>query len=222
MFDDRLEAGRLLAAELGEYGDSPDTLILALPRGGVVVGFAIHEALRLPLDVFITRKLRAPDNPEYALGALTETGYRYVNPDVKRILADSWGEGYLEEETEHQRLEITRRQGLYRNGGVLPELRGLTILLVDDGVATGSTVMAAVRGIRPCAPGPIVVAVPVGSPQAIETLRSEADDVVALAVPSGFMAVGEHYLHFPQVDDREVVGYLDSARLSVPRPQPGR
>jgi len=219
MFEDRLEAGRLLASKLSEYRDSPDGIILALPRGGVVVAFAIHEALHLPLDVLITRKLRAPENPEYALGALTETGYRFVNPDVAGLIAGAWSEGYLDMETEHQRREIERRRQLYRAGAGLPEIAGRIVLLVDDGVATGSTVIAAVRGVRPLGPKRIVVAVPVGSRQAIRALEAEADSVVAVSAPSHFQAVGEHYLRFPQVDDEEVVRYLGEARLATSKRQ---
>ncbi|HSG27563.1 MAG TPA: phosphoribosyltransferase family protein, partial [Candidatus Krumholzibacterium sp.] len=161
MFEDRLAAGQALTAELSDYDHSPDAIVLALPRGGVVVGFAIHRALDLPLDVFITRKLRAPENPEFALGALTETGYRFVNPDVQGWAADPWAESYLARETEHQRLEIDQRKQLYRSGRDLSGIAGRTVLLVDDGVATGSTVIAAVRGLRVLGPAQIVVAAPV-------------------------------------------------------------
>jgi putative phosphoribosyl transferase len=221
MFEDRLDAGRLLASRLAGYRDSPDGIILALPRGGVVVGFAVHEALHLPLDVFMTRKLGAPENPEYALGALAETGYRFVNPDVEGLVAGSWGGEYIEQETRRQRREIEHRKQLYRDGGDLPDLRNRTVLLVDDGVATGSTVIAAVRSFGALDPRRIIVAVPVASRQAMETLAGEADEVVALSVPYRFVAVGEHYRQFPQVTDAEVVEYLDAARLAhSPRPSP--
>jgi putative phosphoribosyl transferase len=212
VFEDRLDAGRSLVSELSRFADSPGSILLALPRGGVAIGFALHQALRLPLDVFITRKLRAPENPEFAIGALTETGYRFVNPDVRDLFLDSWGEAYLKKETEHQRLEIERRKQLYRNGDSLPELAGRTVFLVDDGVATGSTVVAAVRGVRALEPRTIIVAVPVGSPQAATTLRGEADQVVVLSTPPRFRAVGEYYEHFEQVSDDDVIAYLKAAR----------
>jgi predicted phosphoribosyltransferase len=211
MFEDRLEAGQALASALDAYRNAPDAVVLALPRGGVVVGFAVSRALGLPLDVIITRKLRAPENPEYALGALTETGDRFVNPDVDGLVVDSWGKEYLEQETAWQRSEIERRKELYRNGAGLGDLAGQTVLLVDDGVATGSTLIAAVRGVRAQNPNRIVVGIPVGSRQAIESLSREADEVVAVSVPSRFFAVGEHYRYFPQVSDDEVVRYLREA-----------
>lgn len=224
MFEDRCEAGHLLAAELTQYRGASSGIILALPRGGVVVAFAVHQALGLPLDVYITRKLRAPENPEFALGAVTETGYRFVNPDVQELVSDAWVKSYLERETKHQRQEIERRKQLYRNGNDLPDLRNRTVLVVDDGVATGSTFMAAVRGIQARSPARLVAATPVGSSQAIEALRREADEVVVVSVPVSFRAVGEHYIHFPQVEDSEVVTLLQLARKPNPRnplPIPG-
>ena len=209
MFQDRLDAGKQLAEKLRRYRDRPNTLILALPRGGIVVGFALYQALHLPLDVFITRKLRASGNPEYALGAITETGYRFYNPEALSLFGSS-GE-YLEREIAHQRQEIEHRKHLYRGGCDLEDVRGRTVLVVDDGIATGSTVMAAVRGLGNLGAGPIVVAVPVAAPSAVRDLEREAHEVVVVSEPAYFIAVGAHYREFPQVDDNEVAAYLRMA-----------
>jgi len=219
MFEDRMEAGRLLAASLAEYQDDPNSIILALPRGGATVGFALHQALGLPLNVFITRKLGAPQNPEYALGALTETGHRFLNIDLESE-DGSRVRHYLDEEVGRQQEEIRRRQQLYRRGAPLGRLDGRTVILVDDGIATGATAIAAVRGLRTLSPGKIVVTAPVASQQALEALRTEADAIVVLSIPSHFFAVGEQYRRFPQVEDREVLEYLDASHMGTRRTGP--
>jgi putative phosphoribosyl transferase len=221
VFRDRAEGGRLLGEKLTAYRNRADAIILALPRGGVAVGFAVYEALSLPLDVLITRKLRAPENPEYALGALTETGYRYINPDIRALVSESWGKDYLERETAFQTGEIERRKQLYRDGAGLPTLDEKAVLLIDDGIATGSTVIAAVRGLRALAPSEIVVGAPVASRQAAEALTGEADGVVVVSVPERFCAVGEHYDWFPQVTDSQVVAALRAARGIPTEPASG-
>jgi predicted phosphoribosyltransferase len=213
MFENRLEAGKKLAEKLSRYHDRPNSLILALPRGGIVVGFALHQALHLPLDVCITRKLRAPGNREYAMGAITETGYRFDNPEAASLFG-SEGE-YLEREIAYQRQEIERRKRLYRDGRDLEDIGGRMVLVVDDGIATGSTVMAAVRGLKALHAGRIVVAVPVAAPGAVRDLQGEADEVAVVSKPWHFMAVGAHYRDFPQVEDDEVAGYLRMARDSA-------
>lgn len=222
MFEDRAEAGRQLATKLEAYRNRAGAILLALPRGGVEVGLAVHFALKLPLDVLITRKLRAPENPEYALGALTETGYRYINPDAEPLVSGVSGQAYLERETAHQRQEIERRKGLYRDGGSLPPLLDRPVVVVDDGIATGSTVIAAVRGLRKLSPSEIVVAAPVASAQALDALGEEADRVVVVSIPERFFAVGEHYSWFPQVTDSEVVACLEAARETPTGPASGR
>lgn len=222
MFEDRAEAGQQLATKLEAYRNRASAILLALPRGGVEVGLALHAALALPLDVLITRKLRAPENPEYALGALTETGYRYINPDAETLVSTAWGGRHLERETEHQAREIERRKELYRHGAGLPPLLDRTVLVVDDGIATGSTVIAGVRGLRTLNPSEIVVAAPVASAQALEALGEEADRVVVVSIPERFFAVGESYGWFPQVTDSEVVACLEAARRTPARPASDR
>jgi putative phosphoribosyl transferase len=222
VFEDRAEAGRRLAEKLGAYRNRARAILLALPRGGVEVGLALHASLALPLDVLITRKLRAPENPEYALGALTETGYRYINPDAAPLISGTGGREYLERETAHQAREIERRKALYRNGAGLPTLADRTVLVIDDGIATGSTAIAAVRGLRKLNPSEIVVASPVASTQALDTLGEEADRLVVVSIPDRFFSVGEHYSWFPQVTDSEVVACLETARRAPTGPASGR
>lgn len=219
MFEDRADAGRQLAAKLSAYRNRANAILLALPRGGVEVGLALHAALGLPLDVLITRKLRAPENPEYALGALSETGYRYVNPDAETLVSTAWGRDYLEQETAHQAREIERRKELYRQGAGLPPVLARTVLVVDDGIATGSTATAAVRGLRTLNPSEIVVAAPLASAQAVDALGREADCVEVVSIPEPFVAVGEHYERFPQVTDSEVAACLEAAGR-YPNPTP--
>lgn len=213
MFENRLEGGERLAEQLSRYRNRSNALILALPRGGIVVGFALHQALHLPLDVFITRKLRAPGNPEYAMGAVAETGYCFYNPEALSLFpAES---EYLEQEAAHQRQEIDRRKQLYREGRDMQDIGGRTVLLVDDGIATGSTVMAAVRGLKGLHAGRIVVAAPVAALAAVRNLEREADEVVVVEQPMDFAAVGAHYREFSQVEDHEVAEYLRMAQQTA-------
>ena len=218
-FQNREEAGRRLVEQLLHYRERPATLILALPRGGVAVGYQLSLGLHLPLEVFIVRKLGAPDNPEYALGAVGETGTVYMNPeagagshfsreDLKNILAA-------------QREEIVRRQALYRQDLRLPVLTGRTVILVDDGIATGSTFFASIQSIRHLKPHRLIGAIPVGPMETIRKVRAIVDELVVLATPDPFWAVGNHYVDFAQVGDREVIEYLSLAKEALrERPQP--
>ncbi len=206
----RHEAGRLLAERLDSYRDDPKGIILALPRGGVPVGFTLSQALHLPLDVLITRKLGAPGNPEFALGALSETGTLFLNEEALRALAVT--RQALEPTIRIQREEIARRQTLYRKGRSLPSLADRTVLLVDDGVATGATFLASAQALRNLGVHRLVAALPLAPSETCERIRQQVDELVVLLTPEPFFAVGNHYEDFRQVEDEEVVRYLDQAQ----------
>lgn len=213
VFRDREEAGRLLAKRLRLHQDDPSGLILALPRGGVAVGYALSLALHLPLDVFITRKLGAQDNPEYAIGAVTETGSVFFNPEAMSILSLSGRD--LEKMVRAQQEEIARREALYRQGRPLPALTDRTVLLVDDGIATGSTFLASVEALQGLAPKRLVAAIPVGPLDTLRKVRAKVDELVVLMAPEPFFAVGNHYADFKQVEDDKVVCYLAEAAAAL-------
>jgi putative phosphoribosyl transferase len=213
IFRDREEAGRLLAPKLESYRDGASGLILALPRGGVAIGYELSLALHVPLDVVIARKLGAPDNPEYAMGALSETGALYLNPDAVEAFRLSREE--LDALIAAAQEEISRRQRLYRNGSPLPAVAGRTVILVDDGIATGATFFATIEALSQLSPRRLVAAVPVAPQDTVSTLRSRVDDVVVLTTPEPFVAVGHHYHSFPQVDDAQVLAYLKAAKQSL-------
>jgi putative phosphoribosyl transferase len=200
-FADRTEAGRLLAVELSRRNADANAVVLAIPRGGVPVAFAIAHALHLPLDVVIARKLGVPWQPELAMGAIA--GEARVM-DRRAIAELGISEAAVERIVASEQSEMRRREDLYRVGGPAPDLHGRTAILVDDGLATGSTMLAAARYIHSMKPAHVVIAVPVGSAHACHRLRSEADAVVCLATPKSFTAVGEWYLDFREVSDDEV------------------
>lgn len=209
MFRNREEAGRILADELTQYRDDPTALILALPRGGVAVGYQLSLALHIPLDVFITRKIGAPGNPEYAIGAVTETGSHYLNQEAIESFGLSRHE--LDRAIQFQEKEIARRRDLYRQGRPLPKITGCTVLLVDDGIATGSTFMASALAIRGLQPRRLVGVIPVGPPSTIREVRAHVDELVVLMTPEPFYAVGNFFTDFTQVEDRDVMEYLNLA-----------
>ena len=209
VFRNREEAGRRLVEQLIHYRELPDALILALPRGGVAVGYQLSLGLHLPLDVFLVRKLGAPDNPEYALGAVGETGVVYVNPEYKTNFHLSQAD--LKEFVHAQQEEISRRQALYRQDRRLPVLTGRTVILVDDGIATGSTFLASIQTIRHLNPQRLIGAIPVGPLDTIQEVHKYVDELVVLATPDPFVAVGNHYVDFTQVSDHDVVEYLNLA-----------
>lgn len=213
IFKNREEAGRQLVAELLHYRDNPHGLILALPRGGVAVGYQLSLALHLPLDVFITRKIGAPGNPEYAIGAVAETGSHYLNQEA--INSFSLSRHELERLIHVQEQEIARRKNLYRQGRPLPLLTGRTVLLVDDGIATGSTFMASALAIRNLQPRRLVGVIPVGPPSTIREVRSHVDELVILMIPDPFEAVGNFFVDFTQVEDRDVLEYLNLAEEAM-------
>jgi len=211
IYGDRQEAGRLLAQELNkEHWDNP--LILALPRGGVPVAVEVANALGEGLDVFVVRKIGAPWNPEYGIGALSETGALWLNGDALAQLALSAED--MRSIIEHERQEITRRLKRYRGARPLPSPVGRTVILVDDGLATGGTALMAVRSLKDKGAKAVVVAVPVGSVDAVALLQQEAEQVICLETPRNFYAVGQWYREFNQVTDEEVIAYLDAVQAS--------
>ena len=213
MFRNREEAGRILADKLSQYRNDPTALILALPRGGVVVGYQLSLALHAPLDVFMTRKIGAPGNPEYAIGAVTETGSHSLNQEAVNSFDLSRHE--LDQLIHIQEKEIARRKDLYRQGRPLPQLTGRTVLLVDDGIATGSTFMASALAIRNLLPRRLVGVIPVGPPSTIREVRSHVDELVVLMTPDPFYAVGNFFTDFTQVEDRDVIQYLNLAEEAM-------
>ena len=191
--------------------------MLALPRGGVPVGFEIAKGLGAPLDILIVRKIGAPGNPEYGLGAVVEGGTRYL--DEPRVRATGRTVRDLGPTIARETAEVERRAQEFRAGRPPQEIRDRTVILVDDGVATGGTVLAALRAVRARGPSRVVVALGVAPPDTVELLRREVDDLVVLLAPRMFFAVGEWYHQFSQVSDEEVRELLDRARgLSVPSP----
>ncbi|MCI0427493.1 MAG: phosphoribosyltransferase [Nitrospiraceae bacterium] len=213
MFRNREEAGGVLADKLSHYRNDPTALILALPRGGVAVGHQLSFALHIPLDVFMTRKIGAPGNPEYAIGAASETGSLYLNQAAVSSFGLSRYE--LERLIHAQEKEIARRKDLYRQGRPLPQLTGRTVLLVDDGIATGSTFLASALAIRGLQPRRLVGVIPVGPPSTIREVRAQVDELVVLMTPDPFEAVGNFFVDFTQVEDRDVVEYLNLAEEAM-------
>lgn len=210
LFRDRADAGRRLAARLKQYAGKPDVLVLALPRGGVPVAYEVAKALPAPMDVFIVRKLGVPGQEELAMGAVATGGVRVLNHQVVNALGipDYVIEAVVKWETD----ELKRREQLYRGDRPPPNVRGKTVILADDGLATGSTMLAAVRALREQGPARIVVAVPVASPDTCEMLKAYVDEVVCAATPEPFYAVGFWYQDFEQTTDEEVRELLSLAQ----------
>lgn len=209
MFKNREEAGELLVQELAAFRNDSSAILLALPRGGVVVAFQLSLALHLPLDVLITRKIGAPGNPEYALGAVSETGAVYWNREALSGLALT--DRDLTAAVHAQQQEVARRVALYRQGRPFPPLKDRTVILEDDGLATGATFFASVATARQAHPRRVIGAVPVGPRSTVEHARAIVDQLVVLRVPDPFYAVGNFYRDFEQVEDREVLQYLNLA-----------
>ncbi len=219
-FRDRDEAGRALAASLVAALHPPPSaaagLVLALPRGGVPVACPVARTLGLPLDVLIVRKLGVPGEPEFAMGAIASGGLRVLNDDVVRQLRIS--DAAIDSASRAEAAELARREQLYRGGRLPPAISGRTVIVVDDGLATGASMRAAVRALRTQAPARIVVAVPVAAEDTADELRREADLVVTVATPEPFVAVGRWYRDFEQVEDAEVQRLLAEARSQEQRP----
>jgi putative phosphoribosyl transferase len=211
LFRDRTEAGQVLASRLVTYANRPGVLVLALPRGGVPVAFEVAQALNAPLDVFLVRKLGVPGREELAMGAIASGGVRVLNEDVVQALGIS--PEVIEAVAATELQELMRRERLYRGNRPVPEVRGRTIILVDDGLATGSTMRAAVAALRRRGPFRIIVAVPVGSAETCTEFRGEADEIVCARTPEPFYAVGQWYEDFTQTTDEEVRDILHRAAL---------
>ncbi len=208
-FADRLEAGRLLADELALHKFPGDAIVLALPRGGVPVGFAIARRLHLPMDVVVARKLGVPWQPELAMGAIAGSA-RVLDENTIRELGI--GNEEIDVIVRREQAEIERREELYRGGKPPLDVHDRSVILVDDGLATGSTMAAAARHVRSLKAARVTVAIPVGSRQACAYLETEADEVVCLAAPTPFFGVGQWYRDFRQVDDEEVQSLLAGNR----------
>ena len=206
-FENRAEAGRLLAVHLEKYrGQHP--LVLAIPRGAVPMGKIVADALDGELDVVLVRKLRAPDNPELAIGSIDETGAVYLDPDTR----DLWDEPYLETEKETQLATLHQRRQQYQPVGAVIDAADRIAIVLDDGIATGSTMIAALRAVRARHPARLIAAAGVASAEAVRLIRHEADEVVCLETPAILYAIGYHFRDFLQVSDDEVVATLREAR----------
>lgn len=210
IFEDRVQAGRELARLLDRYAGRADVLVLGLPRGGVPVAFEIARALRAPLDVFVVRKLGTPGQEELALGAIASGGVRVLNADIVGSLGLS--PAAIDRIAAREEVELVRREQVYRGDRPLPPVRGRTVIVVDDGLATGATMRAAVAALRKMGCGRIVVAAPVGAVESVAALRAEADEVVCAATPAPFYGVGMWYRQFAQTSDDEVRALLEAAR----------
>jgi len=216
-FQDRTDAGRRLAGRLGTYASRNDVLVLGLPRGGVPVAFEIATALDAPLDVFIVRKLGLPGHEEFGIGAIASGGIRVVDDAVLR--AYDVDPDALERVTARERLELERREQLYRDDRPFPVVEGRIVILVDDGLATGSTMRAAIAALRRKRPNKIVVAVPVGARETCAAMTRLVEEVVCLETPDPFYAVGLWYEDFEQTSDAEVHDLLERAEARMTRPR---
>lgn len=206
---DRTEAGRRLATELARYADRADVIVLALPRGGVPVGYEVARALRAPLDVFVVRKLGVPGHEELAMGAVASGGIRVLNDQVVRALGIP--RDVIEDVTASELRELERREQLYRGERAAPDVRERVVILVDDGLATGATMQAAIAALRQRGPARIVVAVPTAAPETCTQLRDEVDDLICAMTPEPFHAVGFWYEDFSPTTDEEVQELLGRA-----------
>jgi putative phosphoribosyl transferase len=208
-FRDRAEGGRLLAEQLLAYAGRPEAIVLALPRGGVPVAFEIATRLRVPLDIFLVRKLGVPGQPELAMGAIASGGARFLNEDVIRYVGAR--PETIELVARDEQIELERREQAYRGDRAAPDLQNRHTILVDDGLATGSSMRAAITAVRMQRPACIIVAVPVAAREACEDLTREVDEVICLRTPEPFSAVGLWYEDFSQTEDDEVRALLQRA-----------
>lgn len=204
-FSDRKDAGKQLASALTDFSFK-EGMVLAIPRGGVVVGYEIASALNFKLDVIIPRKIGTPDNPELAIGAVTEDGTMILDDSLIMYLGVS--NDYIYQESERQKQEIRRRQNFYRQGVSEPEIKDKNVIVVDDGIATGYTMKAALASVRNRGAATLTVAIPVGPPSTIKELKYQADNIVCLYTPEYFQAIGQFYSDFSQTTDKEVIELL--------------
>jgi putative phosphoribosyl transferase len=217
-FKDRLQAGKLLATQLHSYAGQPNVLVLALPRGGVPIGFQVAQALAAPLDILIVRKLGMPGHEEFAMGAIASGGLCVVQPG----LGEKYGilPAQIEAVKQRELAEIERREQLYRTTRPAPQLHGRIVILVDDGLATGSTMLAAIQAVREARPARLIVAVPVSAPETCRELGAEVDEIICLHTPAQFFSVGMWYQDFEQTTDQEVIDFLEQAESEQARRQP--
>lgn len=211
-FRNRREAGRALAEKLQAYTGRNDVLILALPRGGVPVAYEVATALRVPLDVFLVRKLGLPEEEELAMGAIASGGVRVLNDEVVKYLRIP--DSVIDAVAAREQRELERRERLYRDDLPAPDVRGRTVILIDDGLATGSTMRAAVLALRQRQPARIIVAVPVAPPFTCGEFRQEADECICVLQPTMFDGVGRWYADFTQTTDSEVQALLKQAAMA--------
>ncbi len=209
LFANRTEAGRLLAAELGAYADRPSTVVLGIPRGGVVTAFEVAQALRLPLDMFVVRKLGTPGQEELAMGAVAGGGFYLLNQEIVESLHIP--EEQIQTVLRKEQKELRRRERLYRQGREPLPVRGRTVILVDDGIATGSSLRAAIQMLRAQHPARIVIGVPVAPIETCEALKKEVHEVVCVRTPHPFHAIGCWYEDFTPTSDEEVCDLLRRA-----------
>jgi putative phosphoribosyl transferase len=214
LYQDRLEAGRYLATLLQKYANRPDVIVLALPRGGVPVGYEVSKALHVPLDVFIVRKLGVPGHEELAMGAIATGGTIVLNNEVVNMLRIP--HRVIDAVAAREETELQRREHLYRDDRPLPDVKGKTVILVDDGLATGSTMRAAIEALKQLHPAHIVVAVPVAALPTCQELSQQVDEVVCGHTPEPFYGVGYWYQDFSQTSDQEVHDLLAQAQHEQP------
>lgn len=212
-FADRREAGRELASKLAHLANRDDVVVLALPRGGVPVAYEVAEALNAPLDIFLVRKLGLPGYPELAMGAIASGGVRVLNPEVVRFYGVS--SSAIDAVARHEGQELERREREYRRGKPMTDVKNKAVILVDDGLATGSTMRAAVEAVRHHHPARVIVAVPVGAPATCEEFADMTDETVCARTPQQFSAVGLWYRDFSQTTDDEVRTLLEAHERSV-------
>jgi putative phosphoribosyl transferase len=211
LYRNRAEAGTRLAEYLLRYKDQPNGLVLALPRGGVPVAYGVACRLHLPLDIFVVRKLGVPGHEEMAFGAIASGGVRVLNEDIIRQY--NFPEHVIEQITRRETAELERRERLYRSGRLPPQVHNQTVILVDDGLATGSSMRVATLALRRMQPAQIIAAVPVGAADTCDEIRGDADEVICAATPEPFLAVGHWYADFSQTTDDEVRELLQRAAL---------
>ncbi len=211
-FTNRVEAGRMLARRLIEYANRTDVIVLALPRGGVPIAYEVVKQLQIPLDIFLVRKLGVPWQEELAMGAIASGGVRILNEDLFRVL--QLPASVIEEVTMKERQELARRERLYRGDKPFPNLKGRAVIVIDDGIATGSSMRAAVVALRQHQPERIIVATPVGAISTCNNLGKIANEVICLLTPEPLNSIGEWYEDFEQVTDNEVRDLLEQAAFS--------
>lgn len=213
-FNDRTDAGKILSERLSEYANREDVLILALPRGGVPVAFEVAKELNLKMDIFIVRKLGVPGNEELAMGAIASGNIRVLNEDVIRSFRIP--QKAIDEATANELGELERRERIYRKNRPVPKISGSTVILIDDGLATGATMRAAVAAVKTKNPAKVIIAVPVAAPDTCSDFGSEVDEVMCVATPEPFYGVGAWYEDFSQTTDKEVCDLLDKATKIKP------